>query len=201
MIKLYYRPHTRSSRPRWALEELGLPYELETVDKATASAPGSAYLKIQPHGAVPALSDGETVMFESAGICMYLADHYPDRKLAPEVGSPDRAAYYQWIFYGMTTPEPELMKIYLNTILLPEASRSKTVAEEATQKFHATAKVLTEALTGKEYLLGSQFTMADIVVGSMLGWATRMNLLTDFPVLKTYVERLSIRPAYQRSQA
>ncbi len=201
MIKLYYRSRTRASRPRWALEELGLPYELVTVDRTWANAPGSAYLKIHPHGAVPALTDGELVMHESAAICLYLADRYPDRKLAPSVDSKDRGSYYQWILYTMTTVEPELMKIFMNTVMLPEGERSAVGAEEGKRNFRATASVLTEALTDKEFLLGAQFTMADIVVGSMLGWANFMGLTGDYPVLKKYYDRLALRPAYQRSQA
>jgi len=201
MIKLYYRSNTRASRPRWVLEELGLPYELVRIEDKSANAPGSSYLKVHPHGTVPAMADGDLVMHESAAICAYLADRYPDRKLAPGYDSPDRAIYYQWLFYGMTTVEPELMKVFMNTVRLPEANRSKAVLEEATKAFHATAEVLSAALKDKDFLLGTQFTAADIVVGSMMGWAGFMGLTKDYPVLTKYVERLSQRPGYQRSKA
>ena len=89
-MKLYYAPHTRASRPRWLLEELGVPYELVRVDVAHQENRQAPYLLINPLGHVPALVDGDMTIIESAAICMYLADKFPEKKMAPAVGSPPR---------------------------------------------------------------------------------------------------------------
>ena len=94
-MKLYYAPQTRATRPRWMLEEIGAPYELVRLQLSKGEHKQPEYLKIHPHGAVPAYSDGEVTMFESAAICAYLADKFPDKRLAPPLGSPQRGLYYQ----------------------------------------------------------------------------------------------------------
>ena len=199
-MKLYHVPQSRSVRPRWLLEELGVPYETVTLSLSDGSVKTAEYLKTHPHGAVPALEDDGITMFESAAICLYLADKYADKKLAPPVGSKERAAYYQWIVYTMATLEPPVLQVFLNTVQLPEEQRSAKVAEEGRKKFKEVAAVLTKALEGKQYLLGDQFTAADVMIGSTIGWASFMGLLEGFPVLQQYVQRLMQRPAYQRAQ-
>jgi len=200
-MKLYHSPQTRSVRPRWLLEELGVPYELETLDMAKQDHKSAEYLKIHPHGAVPAFIDGDVVMFESAAICMYLADKYADKKLAPPVGSPERAAYYQWMVYSMATLEPPVLQVFLHTVILPEEQRSSEQAQEGRTKFKDVARVLTNALRGKQYLVGNQFSAADVMIGSTLAWSHFMGLLSDQHALEEYVKRVTSRPAYQAAQA
>lgn len=199
-MKLYHVPQSRSVRPRWLLEELGVPYETVTLSLSDGSLKTAEYLKTHPHGSVPALEDDGISMFESAAICLYLADKYPDKKLAPAVGSKERAAYYQWVVYTMATLEPPVLQVFLNTVQLPEEQRSAKVAEEGRKRFKEVATVLTKALEGKQYLLGDHFTAADVMIGSTIGWASFMGLLEGFPVLQQYVQRLMQRPAYQRAQ-
>lgn len=199
-MKLYHAPQSRSGRARWLLEELGVPYETVTMGLRDGSLKTAEYLKKHPHGAVPALEDDGLAMFESAAICLYLADKYADRKLAPPVGSRERAPYYQWVVYTMATLEPPVLQVFMNTVQLPEAERSAKVAEEGRKRFKEVAAVLSRALEGKQYLLGDHFTAADVMVGSTIGWASFMGLLEGFPVLQQYVQRLMERPAYQRAQ-
>src|SRR5688572_4301937 len=108
MTTLYYAKLTRSMRPHWLLEEIGAPYRLVHVDLAAGGHRAAEYLEINPSGTVPALVDGDMSMFESAAICMYLADKYPEGRLAPAVGSPARGPYYQWMLYAAVTVEPPL---------------------------------------------------------------------------------------------
>ena len=145
-MKLYYAPQTRAGRPRWLLEELGVPYEIVPVDLAQGEHKKPEYMKIHPHGAVPALADGDLVLFESAAICMYLADKYPEKKLAPAVGTPARGLYYQWMIYTMATLEPPVVQIFLNTVMLPEAERSAAAVEKGKTQFAEVARVLSNAL-------------------------------------------------------
>src|SRR5256885_9492904 len=114
-MKLYYAPQTRATRPRWMLEEIGVPYELVRLQLSKGEHKQPEYLKIHPHGAVPAYSDGEVTMFESAAICAYLADKFPDKRLAPPLGSPQRGLYYQWLVYARAHKEPPPPQSSLNT--------------------------------------------------------------------------------------
>ncbi len=198
-MKLYHSPRSRSVRPRWLLEEIGAPYDLVTLDQSKNEHKTPTYMKIHPHGAVPALVDGDLALFESAAICMYLADKYPEKKLAPAVGTPARGLYYQWMVYSMATLEPPVLQIFLNTAMLPEAERSPAVVEKAKAQFADVARVLSSALAGRSFILGEQFSAADVMIGSTLTWASMMGLLAEHPTLQAYVKRLSERPAFQRA--
>ena len=200
-MKLYYAPQTRAVRPRWLLEEIGAPYTLVRLDMSKGEHKNPEYVKIHPHGAVPALVDGDVTMFESAAICAYLADKFPEKRLAPPVGSPARASYYQWIIYSMATLEPPVLQVFSHTVMLPEAERSAAAVEEGRAKFGQIAAVLTQALEGKSFLLGEQFSAADVMIGSTLVWGQMLGLLNEYPVLAEYVGRLASRPAFQRAQA
>ncbi|MFI5396383.1 MAG: glutathione S-transferase family protein [Candidatus Binatia bacterium] len=201
MMKLYHAAQTRSVRPRWLLEEIGAPYTLARLDMSKGEHKSPEYMKIHPHGAVPALIDGNTALFESAAICAYLADKYPEKHLAPAVGTPARGLYYQWMFYTMATLEPPVIEVLLHTMMLPEAERSAAAAEAGRTKFKQVAQVLEQALSGKNFILGDQFSAADVMVGSTLTWAQMMGILSGHPVLEAYVGRLLARPAFQRAQA
>ena len=200
-MKLYHARQSRSVRPRWLLEEIGAPFELETLDMAKGEHKSPAYMQVHPHGAVPALVDGDLRLFESAAICAYLADKFPDKRLAPPPGTPARGLYYQWMVYSIATLEPPVIQIFMNTVMLPEAERSPAVVEDAKKKFAEVARVLEQALGSKPFILGEQFTAADVMIGSTLVWAQFLGVLEGHPVLKQYVERLSARPAFQKAQA
>ncbi|MCK6544916.1 glutathione S-transferase family protein [Myxococcota bacterium] len=201
MLKLYFCPRTRSTRPRWLLEELGVPYELERVDLAKGEHKRPEYLAIHPHGVVPALVDGSTVLIESVAICLHLADKFPEKGLAPAVGTPARALYYQWMVYAVATLEPAIVQYYANTVAKGEDDRDPDDAREAKQKVDTIAAVLVKALNGRAFIVGDTFTAADVVLGSMLGWAKSMGLLKDHPRLEAYVKGLTERPAFRRAQA
>jgi glutathione S-transferase len=195
MLKLFYIPNTRASRVRWMLEELAVPYELAVIDWPTAQ--GAEYRKaIHPLGAVPALQDDGTIVFESAAIIAYLADKFPDKGLAPPPG--ERGAYYQWMLYAMATLEPLIVAFVDHTRKLPETERSSTRAEAARRAFAAASAPIATALQGKEWLLGS-FSAADVVMGSVLNWAA-FTKLVEAPELRGYVERVRARPAWQRAR-
>src|SRR5438067_8699474 len=129
-MKLYYSTQSRAVRPRWILEEIGAPYELVRLQLGTDTKT-PAYLKINPNGTVPALVDGDLALFESAAICQYLADRYPEKRLAPPAGTPARGLYYQWIHYAMAALEPPIVTIFLHTVRRAEAERNATLAAEA----------------------------------------------------------------------
>jgi len=199
-MKLYHAPRSRSVRPRWLLEEIGTPYELVTLDLAKNEQKTPAHLAVHPHGAVPALVDGDVRLIESAAICAYLADKFPDARLAPPAGTPARGLYYQWLVYAIATLEPPVLQVFLNTMRLPEAERSPAAAAEGRTRFGEVAAVLERALGSKPFLLGDRFTAADVMIGSTLAWAQAFGLLEGHPILQDYVGRLAARPAFQRAQ-
>jgi glutathione S-transferase len=201
MLKLYHSAQSRSTRPRWLLEEIGTPYEVVRLDISKQEHKTPEYMRIHPHGSVPALMDGDLALFESAAICAYLADKFPEARMAPAVGTPERGRYYQWMFYAMATLEPPVIEVFMHTVMLPEAERSAQAAEHGRTGFAAVADVLSNALQSKSFILGERFSAADVMIGSTLAWSQFMGLLNGRPVLEQYAQRLSARPAYQRALA
>jgi glutathione S-transferase len=200
-MKLYYIPQSRATRPRWLLEELEVPYELVRLPRPLAERKASDYVKIHPHGRVPALADGEMVMFESAAICLYLADKHLDKGLAPALDAPERGPYLQWMVYSMVTLEPPIYQIERHTSWLPEEQRSQAALAEARASFAEAAGVLEKALGEQPYIAGKEFSAADVMLGATLFWARNVGLLEGYPALLDYVQRISSRPAFKRARA
>jgi glutathione S-transferase len=202
MLTLYHSAQSRSVRPRWLLEELGVPYEIVRLNLQAGDARKPEYLKINPNGAVPALVDDGVKLFESAAICEYLADKFPEKRLAPALGTPARGYYYQWIHFGMSTLEPPLITIFLHTVMKPEAERIPQLVAPAREQLRGSLAVLDQALAGRTFVVGDELTSADVVVGSTLAWAQMIGLLdASTPATAAYMGRLMGRPAFQRAMA
>jgi glutathione S-transferase len=203
-LKLFYVPFTRAGRARWMLEELGVPYEIEKIDVQAKQNQSPEYLeKVHPLGHVPALhdSDGDVTMFESAAICMYLADKFAEKKLAPAFGTPARGPYYQWMVYSMSELEPTVAAL-ATLAKIPEAERNAAAAATKKAKFVAAASVIQKHLArrGFEYMLGAEFSAADVMIAGVLGWARVLGALED-PELLAYLKRCTSRPAFKASRA
>jgi glutathione S-transferase len=191
--RLYYMPRTRSSRVLWMLEEIGAPYELTQIAGAERGSP--EHLRRHPLGRVPALQLGDgTTMFESAAICLQLADLYPEAGLIPPLGSPDRALAYQWLVFGMTELDAPLYR------WIRDLSQGASESPER-ERFTDAANAVESALAEGEWLLGRQFTVADVICASVLAGANSRDLLRDWPGVRAYVERGEGRPAYVRAAA
>lgn len=191
-IELFYTPQTRSSRPRWLLEELDIPYTLRAVDLF-----GGERNPVHPLGSVPAIRiDGET-MIESGAICHWLADRFPEKGLAPPVTDAQRARYEQWMFFTPGTLEPPAFDILMHTLILPEKHRVPEIVGFAEKGYRRVLRVLAKELDHDGYLLGDRFSCADILAGSTLSWLPEQ--LETFPALQGYVKRVTARPAYQRA--
>ena len=196
-ITLYYTHRTRALRPRWLLEELELPYRLHLIDLFGGEGRSAEYRRIHPHGAVPAMEIDGSVMIESCAMCHWLSDRYPEKQLAPEIDSPARMAYEQWVFYVPGTLEPLAFQILLHSMVLPEEQRVPDMVPWATRGYQSVLKVLNRTLAGREYIAGDSFSTADILLGSTLLWLPE--LLEGQPALGDYTGRLQQRPAYQRA--
>ena len=198
MIKLYHAPMTRSLRIYWLLEELGdVPYQLERVQFAPPKQPFS---QATPFGKVPVLEDGEVLIFESGAILEYILERYGKGRLAPAPGTPPRAAYLQWVHFSEATLFPPLGDIVRHTIFKPEAERVPAVVEDARARARVTLGVLERALERKPFLLGAEFSGADVMMGFTLLAAKRLGVLdADFPAVSEYLGRLESRPALQKA--
>jgi glutathione S-transferase len=190
--RLFYMPRTRSNRVMWMLEEIGAPFELTLI--AREERQSAEHLARHPLGRVPALAlDDGTVMFESAAICLQLADLHPEAGLIPPLGSAARARVYQWLMFGMSELEGPL---YRWVGEMREGS-----AESSRDRFAKAATALEAALGDSDWLLGDDFSVADIVCIGVLGSAHSRDLLEDWPRLRTYVERGEARPAHRAAAA
>ncbi len=192
MMKLYWAPRTRSFTTLWLMEEAGAPYERVLIDTATGAHKQPDYLKINPMGKVPALADGDATMAESAAICAYVADRTPQAKLAPPIGDPRRAKYLQWLFFASAGIEPAIMQIFTKM----DVPSSTAGWGSATQVFD----VLDEAVAKGPWLLGADFSAADIVIGSGLNFAIRnFKMVPTRPSFDRYLDLCVARPAFQRA--
>ena len=202
MLKLYYSAQSRAARPRWLLEEIGAPYELVRLNLQAGEQRRPAYLTVNPNGTVPTLVDGDLTLFESAAICQYLADKFPDKRLAPPPGTPARALYYQWIHYAMSGLEPPAVTIFLHTVMKPEAERLPVLVTEAKEQLGKALGVVDRALAGRDFILGGEFSTADVMIGSTLVWDQMLGIVgADRAAISAYLGRLAARPAFQRANA
>ena len=201
-MQLYYIPTTRAVRPRWLLEELNLPYELVPVTMEMSRQP--EYQRLHPHGKVPVLVDGDVTIYESAAICAYLADRYPEKELAPPPQSPARGYYYQWLFYASLTLEAPVEQYMFNLLpdlpekVLPKSDRTKVSQEEALQWFEKVCQPLNERLRDRDYLVENRFTAADVVTGGVLLWALKLGMMPEESPVKQYITQLMERPTFIR---
>ncbi|MCW8932577.1 MAG: glutathione S-transferase family protein [Gammaproteobacteria bacterium] len=193
-LTLYGLDKTRSMRPQWLLEELGLDYKYIEIDIFNGEGFTKKYKKIHPHGQVPALEIDGKIMFESGAICHWLTDQFLEKGLAPALDSPLRTEYEQWMFYAPATIEPPAFNYMLHTQILPEDRRVQEIADWNEKYYISLLKVLNQLLKGKQYLLGDQFSTADIMLAYLLFWFP--DILERFTTLQEYCERLSQRKAY-----
>jgi glutathione S-transferase len=194
MMKLYWAPRTRSFSALWLMEETGQPYERVLTDLSKAEHKSPEYLAINPMGKVPALRDGEATLAEAAAICAYVAERYPQAKLAPPIGDPLRAKYLYWLFFSPGCIEPAMVQLATKIEMNPTAAGWG----DAQRVFD----VLDAALSKGPWLLGEAFSAADIMVGSGLNFAVRLfKMAPSRPSFDRYLDRCAARPAFQRAGA
>jgi glutathione S-transferase len=193
-LTLYHAAPSRSSIVHWMLEELGEPYDLHLVSFKKGENLRPAYLAVNPMGKVPAVRHGDVVVTEAAAICAYLADEFPDSRLNIPVGDRRRGLYLKWLFFGPSCVEPAIMdRAYPRREAPPRAALGYG-------DFETVMDVLAKATAAANpYLMGEQFTAADVVIGSGLRWATMFKLIPERPEFGAYLARLEQRPALQRA--
>ncbi len=176
------------------LEELDEPYELMVITQEEGS--GEEHHARHPLGRVPVLDDGEGFVFESAAICLHLADMHPQAALAPAPGTHERALVYQWACFAPAELEPPLIEAAVQAQQDPER------AAKARERFDAAIAAVAEALGEDEYLVGASFSVADVMIGTALAFTQRVGFAEDLPAnLQQYTARLTERAAFQRAFA
>lgn len=200
-MKIFHAPNTRSVRIVWLLEELGLPYEIETFKLGDAKMRAPEYLKTHPMGRVPALEDGHVTIFESGAIVQYVLARYGNGRLAPDVASSEFPAYLQWLHYAEGMIMPPVNIIVVETILLPPDRRNQVNVDRATKLLSRMMSAVDAALAGRDYLAG-EFSGADIMTGHACTVAARLGAdISALPNVSAYIQRLNARPAMQRAWA
>jgi glutathione S-transferase len=195
MITVYGYPNTRTSRVTWLLEELGQDYNYHLVDLMKGEGHSPEYKAINPSGKVPALSDDELVLTESAAIMSYLGDKYGDATLVPSPGTANRGLYDQWACFAIAELEQPLWTIGKHKFALPKERRVPAVFETAEWEFQKALKLLSVGLSNKDYILGDDFSAADILLGHTLFWGLSFKQPIEQENLINYIERLKNRPS------
>lgn len=201
MIKVYGAPTTRAMRVLWLLEELNVPAELHPVDPRKGEHYQPDYWRINPFGKVPSISVDNYSLAETAAICTWLADQYPDRGLIPPAGSRARGTHDQWMSFALTEMEAHLWLVMRNTVLLPEPQRVPAIIPQAMESFAASCRIFSAHMQVRPYVLGEDFQVVDIFMTSLIGWAKSLEAPGLDTGLLEYRERMAQRPALQSFKA
>jgi glutathione S-transferase len=193
-LTLYHALQSRSSIARWVLEELGEPYDVHLLSLKKGESRAPAYLAVNPMGKVPALRHGDTVVTEVAAICCYLADEFPGARLNIPVGDPRRGSYLSWLFFAPGCIEPAVLERAFPR--REPAPRSTVGFGDFDTVMDVVAKGTAEA---RPFLMGEQFTAADVVIGAQLRYGMMFKLIPERPEFAAYVARLNERPAFKRA--
>jgi len=193
-MKLYWCQNTRAFRIAWLLEEAGLAYERVAIDIRTPGArDDAAFRAVSPMGKVPALEDGTTRLNDSGAICIYIADQYPQTKLGPPVGHADRGSFLQWVLFNNSVIEPAMVEKFSKLDPAPTG--------RGWGSFDLMLTSLRAGLSRGDWILGKDFTAADVLVGTGAFYMQQFKLLGDDPIISPFVARCVARPAFKRAQA
>lgn len=208
-LTLYGIAASRTSRPLWAAEELGLTYQQVAVDYKTGSTHSAEFLRLNPNGHIPVLVDarpeGDVLVWESMACVLYLARHHgkPDGMgIAPASPAEDAQAL-RWSFWAMTTLEADALTVLMHLRAMPEARRKPALAEAAQKRLAAPlamleAELLARQMAGHAWLTGARFTVADLCLASVVAWLLpARDLLAAHPVCQAWLDQCLARPAQQ----
>jgi glutathione S-transferase len=207
--QLYYYPGNANLAAHILLEEAACEVELVLVDRAQQAQKQEEYLRLNPNGTIPTLVSGSQVLFETAAICLYIADQYPSARLAPAPHSPERAQLYKWLFFLSSTVQPAYMAFRYpeKQVTLESGANHATVlaavrtsaAERAARAF----EVIEQSLSGSgPFLLGGEYSACDAYLYMLAWWARKLpRAPARLPRLRTCVAAVAARAATKRACA
>ena len=202
MLKVYHAPNTRSIRVVWALEELGIPHEVKKLAFNPKELQSAEYLGVHPLGKVPAIQDDGFTMTESGAIVEYLVAKYGKGKLMPAYGSNEYGACLMWIHFAEATLTAPLGSIAQHSFALPQEKRLPQVVAMATEQVKRMLGIIDKELAGKEFILGKEFSAADIMLGYSVHLAKLLRMpVDDYANVAAYYARLASRPGLQKALA
>ncbi len=192
-MTLFHHPFSRAATALWMLEEVGVDYEVRSVDMMSGAHKAAEIVALNPMGKLPILKDGEQVVTESAAIGLYLADRYAPGRLAPALDDPARGTYLRWSFFAPSVIEPGAMARSAKWKYKPSQVGWGTYDEML--------ETMVSALDGGDYILGDEFSMADVIFGGTVRFMLQFEMIEARPVFKAYADRLSARPAALKATA
>ncbi|MEP2827919.1 glutathione S-transferase family protein [Parvibaculum sp.] len=202
MLKIYHAPNTRSLRLIWLCEELGISYELQTLKFAAEDLQSEKYLAIHPLGKVPSIDEDGLILNESGAIIQYLMAKHGKGRLEPKPGTAEHGKYLQWFHFAEATFMVPLGNIAQHSFIRPEDQRIPQVAAEAVESAKKILGILDKELAGKDFICGTEFTAADIMLGYDLVLCKMFGLLTDdYPNVGSYFGQLASREAFKKATA
>lgn len=197
MITLYGSPRSSAGRCLWTLEEAGVPYTLKEVDMRNKEHKSPEFLKLNPNGKIPVLTDGEFKLFESMAINYYVAEAYKKELLGSD--AKDKGHVMQWSFWASSELQDPIIQVFIQKVFMPEDKRDNNLIEENMKKLPELFNVLNNALEGKKYLVGNQFSLADINTATVASIAMPIGIdLKPYPNVMSWLGAMSDRPAYQK---
>ncbi len=190
-ITLYHSPASRAFTAYWMLEELGVPFDVQTVDIRKGQQKHPEYQKLNPAGKVPTVTDGQAVISENPAICIYLADRYGLGSLAPRLDDPRRGEYLRWMVFSQAVLDP-VAELHARSLDLPGGATGFGTYQDM-------VRVLEARLSRSSHLVGEAFTAADVILGGTLSMLLYQKKLPESPALLDYNARLTAREAYHRA--
>ncbi len=209
MLQLYFSPSSAAMAPHILLQELGVPFEKILTDTSTGAHRSEAYRKVNPNGLIPALVDGDLVLYETAAICLHLCDIHPKAGLAPAVGTAERAHFYKWLIWLTNTLQSTLI-VYFYTERWMDEGNAAGVTE---LKAHAEARIgpmldqldaeiaRQQAIHPQAWLLGEHYSAVDIYAMMLCRWTRNFKSppARERKHLGPYLQRVLARPAVIRA--
>jgi glutathione S-transferase len=203
MYELFYFPSNASLAPHFILEEIGARFELRLVDRKVSGQKDLGYMKLNPLGRIPTLVDRDLVLFESAAICLYLADKHPDVGLVPAMGSDGRAHLYKWLMFLTNTIQPDFTAFFYPEKYTTNPDGIEAVKASAESRLDAAYAVVNDALgRGGPYLLGETISAVDFYLLMAVHWGSmQTNRPQHLVNIRRCVDLVSARPSVQRAAA
>ncbi len=199
MYQLYYYPLNASLAPHFVLEALGVEYQLCFVDRKSNAQKSSTYIRLNPTGRIPTLVKDKLAIFESAAICLWLAESHPEARLIPQKDTPCRAEFHQWLMYLTSTLQAELMIYFYPEKLCPIPQAIESISQNQQNKITDCLRTLNQALDNKQYLVADQLSVCDYFLLMLLIWADELDTPPlKFENLKRFLHNMFKKPSIAR---
>jgi glutathione S-transferase len=196
MITIYGSAKSSAGRCYWCLEEVGVPYKAQSVNFKEKEHKSDAYLKLNPNGKVPCMQDGDLVLWESMAINLYLCEKYKPSLLGSSVEA--KAQVYQWSIWAIAELQPPLIEAFIQLVFVPEAQRNLEIVEKAKAKLPNLLTILENKLAASKYLTGTEFTLADLNVASVVQITSAIGFELDkYSNIQSWRSVISERAAFQ----